>query len=79
MPALTGKTTEGSISSGVIHGVVAEFDGVIERYKSRYPALQILVTGGDASVFETHSKNVIFAAPNLVLTGLNQILEHNVS
>jgi len=74
---LTGSTTEESIQSGVINGTVSEIDGIIERYKVHFPDLKILVTGGDMNFFAKKLKSNIFAVPNLVLIGLNEILNYN--
>jgi len=75
---LIGNDTEGSIHSGVIRGVKAEVRGIIQEYRRRYPGCVVLVTGGDHGFFEKIIKNNIFAAPNLVLTGLNVILDFHV-
>lgn len=75
---LTGATTEGSIQSGVLNGIAVEIDGIISQYSTSYPGLQILITGGDMNFFAKNLKSNIFAVPNLVLIGLNKILEFNV-
>jgi type III pantothenate kinase len=77
--SLIGKNTEESMQSGVMKGVRAEIDGMIMEYRQIYPALQVLICGGDASFFETKLKQSIFVIPELVLIGLNRILEHNVA
>ena len=64
--------------SGVIHGAACELDGMISEYKVKNPKLKILIAGGDAQIFETMLKNKIFAVHNLVLVGLNKILNNNV-
>jgi type III pantothenate kinase len=74
---LTGNSTETSILSGVLNGVIHEMDGFIEQYKSLYKDLTVLITGGDADFFVLHLKNEIFADSNLQATGLNYILNHN--
>jgi len=74
---LTGKTTEESIQSGVINGIVSEIDGIISRYKIDFPDLKVLLTGGDMKFFAKKLKSNIFAVPNLVLLGLNEILSYN--
>lgn len=73
-----GDTTETSIQTGLQCGVVYEMQGFIAAYRAQYPDLRVLITGGDANFFESRFKNQIFAVPNLVLKGLNQILTHNV-
>ncbi len=74
---LTGSTTEESIQSGIINGIASEIDGIIERYKVHFPDLKVLVTGGDMNFFAKKLKSNIFAVPNLVLIGLNEILNYN--
>lgn len=72
---ITGKNTEESILSGVLFGIVSEIDGNIEKYKKSYPDLRIIMTGGGAKYFDKLLKNEIFAVPNLVIIGLNYLLE----
>jgi len=72
---ITGKNTEESILSGVLFGIVSEIDGNIEKYKKTYPDLRIIMTGGGAKYFDKLLKNEIFAVPNLVIIGLNYLLE----
>jgi len=74
---LIGNSTEGSIKSGVINGVKAEVNGIIENYREEYPEIKIIFTGGDINYFDTTPKNNIFAVANLVLKGLNTILNYN--
>ncbi len=76
---IIGYNTETSIQSGVLHGVIKEIDGVIDEYKSRFDNLKVVVTGGDHIYFVKKLKNSIFATPNLVLEGLNEILIFNES
>ena len=74
---IIGKNTIQSIQSGVINGVLAEIDGMIDRYKSQFSDLKVLLTGGDFQLFDKGLKNSIFADPDLVLKGLNEILDYN--
>jgi type III pantothenate kinase len=75
---LTGKTTAESILCGVQLGVLQEMKGMISLYKEKYSDLQCVITGGDWQFFENDLKNSIFAAPFLLLEGLNEILHCNV-
>jgi type III pantothenate kinase len=75
--SLIGNSTKSAIQSGVINGMICEIDGIINRYKTDYSDLQIILTGGDAKFFDKELKNSIFAAPDLVLTGLNELLNYN--
>jgi type III pantothenate kinase len=76
---LIGANTEESIQSGVMNGIASEVDGMIASYKSIYPELKVIICGGDAPFFETNLKQSIFAVPELVLIGLNRILEYNAA
>ena len=76
---LTGVNTEDSIHSGIINGVFVEIDGIIQRYKNQYPDIKVIVTGGNAKLFDKGLKNTIFAKPNLLMEGLNKILDYNES
>lgn len=74
---LIGTNTEGSLLSGVINGILYETDGFISDYKKSYPDLRVIFTGGDTAFFAKRLKNSIFAHPELVLKGLNTILNYN--
>ena len=78
-PPLIGKSTRGAMQSGVMNGVLAEMQGIIEQYRHNSPDLRVLLCGGDAAFFESSLKPPIFAVPELVLIGLNRILTYNVS
>jgi type III pantothenate kinase len=78
-PPLTGDSTESCMQSGVLNGVQAELEGIMQRYKEKYPQVGVILCGGDVSLFENRLKQPIFVAPNLVLSGLNRILLHNVN
>jgi type III pantothenate kinase len=69
-----GKSTATSIQTGVQVGVLHELKGFIEQYIARFGDLKVVLTGGDATYFESQLKNKIFVQPNLVLVGLNHIL-----
>lgn len=76
---LIGNSTESCMQSGVINGILGELEGMIYRYQEKYPELMVVLCGGDAPLFENRLKPTIFAAPDLVLTGLNRILRYNAS
>ncbi|MBZ0244857.1 MAG: type III pantothenate kinase [Cyclobacteriaceae bacterium] len=78
-PPLVGNSTESCMQSGVVNGVLAELEGIIDRYQKKYPTMGVILCGGDAPLFENKLKHPIFVAPNLVLSGLNKILLHNVN
>jgi type III pantothenate kinase len=76
---LIGNTTETCIQSGVINGLLAETDGIIQQYKEKFKDLRVILCGGDSGFFENQMKASIFASPELVLIGLNSILIYNVN
>jgi type III pantothenate kinase len=75
---LTGTSTEESINSGVINGIAAEIDGIIDKYKILYPDLITIFGGGDSKFLHKRLKNSIFALPNPVVNGLHTILNYNI-
>jgi type III pantothenate kinase len=75
---ITGETTEESILSGVINGIIAECNYIIGQYKTKYPQLKIILTGGDTKKFENRIiKRDVYAFPNLVISGLDLIVRYN--
>jgi len=75
--SLPGKNTVEAIQAGTFHGIVAELDGVIDKFMTIYPYLTVILTGGDANNFAKNLKNAIFVNFNIVIEGLNSILEYN--
>lgn len=76
---LLGYDTETCMRSGAVFGMVAEIDGMIAEYQRQYPDFNAILTGGDAPFFAGRIKSKIFADPDLLLKGLNLILNYNVS
>jgi len=74
---IIGNSTNQSIHSGVVNGVLFEIDGVIEEYDKKYEDLTVILTGGDSKFLSKQLKNSIFANSNFLLEGLNYILEYN--
>lgn len=72
-----GNSTNSSIHSGVINGISAEINGVIDQYQVRFKDLTVILTGGDAQFLSKRTKNTIFANPKFLLEGLNYLLEYN--
>ena len=57
-------------------GMIAEVKGIIEQYRQMDEAVNIVLTGGDAAFLQKGLKNGIFADPDLILKGLNSILNY---
>ena len=75
---LIGDSTQHSIESGIMNGIVHEINGGIERYMNEFGNIKIILTGGNEKDLQDSIKNTIFAAANLVLFGLYKILKFNV-
>lgn len=71
-----GYDTETAIRAGVVNGIVKEIEAYIDELKIKYPDLLVFLTGGHSFYFETKLKKSIFADGNLVLEGLNEILNY---
>ncbi|PZX49845.1 type III pantothenate kinase [Algoriphagus chordae] len=75
---LIGNNTITCMQIGIWHGVEFELRGQIEAYTKKFPEIEVFLSGGDAKSFDSLAKDLIFVVPNLVLYGLNSILNHNV-
>ena len=58
-------------------GVVHEMEGIISYYRSNFPNLTVILTGGDANFLCKQFKISIFVLSNFLLEGLNFLLEMN--
>ncbi len=74
---LIGTTTAESMLSGVYNGITEEIKGLISRYSEQYGDVLVMITGGDHEFLHKKLKISIFAAPDLVLLGLNEIFDYN--
>ena len=72
-----GKNTNQCIEFGVIHGLVAEIESIIDYNTEKYSSLTVILTGGDSQNLVKIIKKTIFVEPNLVLIGLINILKYN--
>ncbi len=73
---LPGTDTRSALTAGAQMGAVCEIEGQIARYKDLYPKLNVVLTGGDMDFLVRRLKSAIFAHADLVLAGLNYILNH---
>lgn len=72
-----GYSTETAIRSGVLRGMKYEIEGYIKSMRSKFPNLEVFLTGGDHINFDTNIKNLIFTDRYIVPRGLNRILDYN--
>ncbi len=71
------QNTHDAVVGGVISGVINEINAQIDIYQRKYKNLKIILSGGDAKYFEKSIIFPIFAHSNLVLKGMNEILDWN--
>ena len=74
-----GSTTSQAIEQGVMQGITYEIEGYISHFSAQNVKITLIFTGGDAKYFVKRIKNAIFANCELVICGLNRILEYNAS
>ena len=65
------------MKSGVINGLAYEIDGFISEYLLIDKQLKVFLTGGDAIFFVDALKSRIFAQQNIVLKGLDFLIDLN--
>lgn len=75
---LIGTNTQDSILAGVINGVVAEANSIIKEFEQMYPGVKVVFSGGDMDYFKKLFKDNTFVYPNIVVFGLNIILNHTL-
>ncbi len=76
--SIIGSSTESALQLGGFVGCAAEIMGWMTLAREQMDEIIVVLSGGDAQAFATSIKNEIFVRPDLVLTGLNQILLFNV-
>jgi type III pantothenate kinase len=71
---LIGFDTKSALQAGGLWGIEAEINGMIEIFMAKYPEIKVILAGGGAEYYKKRLKKPIFAHPNLVLMGLNNLL-----
>jgi type III pantothenate kinase len=73
-----GVSTESALQNGAFRGAALETEGFVKLFKKRFKALNVILTGGDASFFQAFlSPENLHLEPDLTLYGLNDILIFN--
>ena len=75
---LIGNSTNQSIHSGVVNGILFEIEGFINGYLREYEYLTIILTGGDTVFLAKRLKSTIFANSNFLLESLNLLYQYNL-
>jgi type III pantothenate kinase len=78
-----GKSTVEALQSGVVYGFAGQVDGLVRRLSiALHPqdtsAVQVIATGGLATLVIEHCETVTRYEPDLTLLGLRLIYERNV-
>ena len=73
-PAL--NTTD-AIAAGVITGMIYEINEYIRTFEKNHTDAMIIITGGDGEFFKDKLYKQLIYMPDLVMEGLNFILEYN--
>ena len=74
---LIGNSTEKAILAGAQIGLLSEVEGFVKRLEKEMGDMKIILTGGDGEyLYKNLDLNEKYFEPNLVLKGLNQILNY---
>ena len=74
-----GHTTQDAILAGVITGVTYEINEYIRTFKKKHTDSKIILAGGDSSYFKDKINFRITYSPDIVIDGLNYILDYNAT
>lgn len=72
-----GKNTIGALAAGVTNGLIYEINEYIRAFQENNIDSMIILTGGDSGYLKERIGYKVNYQPDLVLTGLNHILEYN--
>jgi type III pantothenate kinase len=72
-----GQNTIDAILAGVIMGVEFEINEYIRTFKNEHSEFNIILTGGDSEFLKNKINYHITYMPDIVIDGLNYILEYN--
>jgi len=74
---IIGNSTRMAMENGAVRGTIFEIQSFIDHMTAKEGRINTILTGGDANFLAKYLKTKILAAPNLVLEGLNVILNYN--
>ena len=74
---LIGYDTKTNLQSGVLNGMAAEIDGIVEKYNKKFNNFNVVLTGGNSSYFAGQLKTRIFADHNFLFKGLYALSQLN--
>jgi len=74
-----GQNTVDAITAGVITGVTYEINEYIRTFEKKHIDCKIILTGGDSGFLKDKINHQFTYMPDIVLDGLNFILENNAT
>jgi type III pantothenate kinase len=72
-----GQNTNDAISGGVITGMTYEINEYIRTFENKQTNFKVILTGGDSEFLKDKLNHHIAYMPDIVIDGLNYILEYN--
>jgi type III pantothenate kinase len=72
-----GLNTKDAIMAGVIMGVIFEINEYIRTFEEKHKHLKFIITGGDGEFLRERIRKKTHYMPDIVMEGLNYILENN--
>jgi type III pantothenate kinase len=74
-----GRNTADAIHAGVIIGVIYEINEYIRTFEKKSTDFKIILTGGDGGFLKDRINSQFTYMPDIVIDGLNYILEYNAA
>jgi len=72
-----GKNTMDALTAGVINGLIYEINEYIRTFEKKYKNFKVILTGGDSGYLKDKIGHHVAYLPDIVIDGLNYILEYN--
>jgi type III pantothenate kinase len=74
-----GRNTADAILAGVITGITYEINEYIRTFKKKHSDCKVIMTGGDGGFINGKIEHQLTYMPDIVIDGLNYILEYNAA
>ena len=72
-----GRNTAEAITAGVTDGLIYEINEYIRTFQKKHAGIKVILTGGDSGYLKDRLGHKVTYMPDIVLDGLNYILEYN--
>jgi type III pantothenate kinase len=72
-----GQNTTDAITGGVITGMTYEINEYIRTFEKKHTDFKVILTGGDSKFLKDKLNHQVTYMPDIVIDGLNYILEYN--